>query len=71
MYRTNFDPCCGAWQFFRAFMDSAPWGGRRYYTRKEHIEQLEKLKGRLEKEIAGIEELIRDLKEKDAKHSSA
>jgi hypothetical protein len=42
------------------------WGGRRFYTRKEQIEELERLKKRLEQEVAGIQERIDDLKKRDA-----
>lgn len=62
MYRTSCDPFSDCWEMFRSFMNCAPWGGRRFYTRQERIEQLEKLRARLQKEIAGIDELIQDLK---------
>jgi len=45
----------------------SPWSHRRYYTRKERIEQLENLKQRLEREIAGIQERIDDLKKQEAR----
>ncbi len=67
MYRTGFDPFSECWGFFRSFMCCGPWGGRRYYTRKERIEQLEALKERLKKEISGIDEMIQDLKHQEAK----
>jgi len=41
--------------------------GRRFYTRKEKIEELERLKKRLQQEISGIDELIEDLKKQEAK----
>jgi len=43
--------------------------GRRFYTRKEKIEELEKIKKRLREEIAGIEEMIEDLKSREAKRT--
>lgn len=67
MYRSTFDPFCEGWEFFRSFMMCSPWSHRRYYTRKERIEQLENLKQRLEREIAGIQERIDDLKKQEAR----
>ncbi|HYK90564.1 MAG TPA: hypothetical protein VE398_17455 [Acidobacteriota bacterium] len=67
MYRTTFDAFCQVWDVFRMFMSSCGLGGRRFYTRTERIEHLEKLKERLQKEIAGIDEMIQDLKAQQAK----
>lgn len=58
MYNTPFDP---SW-WWRCFAGSASCGGRRFYTKAEKVEELQKLKKRLEKEMAGIDELIADLK---------
>ncbi len=63
MERTVFDE---GWDLFRSFMCCGT-GGRRFYTRKEQIEQLEKIKQRLQQELAGIEERIQDLKREQAK----
>jgi hypothetical protein len=65
MERTCFDPFSEGWDLFRSFM-SCGLGGRRFYTRKERIEQLEKMKQRLQQEISGIEERIQDLKKQEA-----
>lgn len=64
MYRTGFDPWSECWKLFSGFMCC---GSRRHYTRKERIDQLEKLKKNLQDEIAGIDELIQDLKKHEAK----
>ena len=64
MYRTAYDPFCGMWNLFRSFMCC---GGRRFYTRKERIEELQQLKERLQHDLSGIEELIEDLKKQEAK----
>jgi hypothetical protein len=66
MHRTRFDPFCNGWDFFRSFMDCSGWGGRRFYTRQERVEHLERLKRRLQQEIAGIDERIQDLKRQSA-----
>jgi len=66
MYRTCFDP----FEMFRGFW-CGPWGGRRYYTRKERIEHLESVKRRLQQEIDGIDELIRDLKTEQTEREGA
>jgi hypothetical protein len=65
MYRTAYDPFCGFLNLFRGFMCCA--GGRRFYTRKERIEELEQLKERLQQDLSGVEELIGDLKKQEAK----
>jgi DNA-binding transcriptional MerR regulator len=67
MFRVSFDPFCSGWDIFRGFMDCAGWGGRRFYTRKERIEELERIKKRLQREISGIDELIEDLKKQEAR----
>lgn len=67
MYRTCFDPFSECWEMFRSFVFCAPWCGRRFYTRKEKIEELERLKKRLQQEISGINELIEDLRKQEAK----
>ena len=61
MYRSDFDPVSECWKFFSSFM--CP--GRRFYTRKEQIEELERTKKRLAAEIAGIDELIEELKSRE------
>jgi hypothetical protein len=44
-----------------------PWFfGRRFYTRREKIEYLKRLKEKLERELQGIEERIRDLEAQEA-----
>lgn len=63
MERPLFDE---GWELFRSFLCCAS-GGRRFYTRKERIEQLEKIKQRLHQELLGIEELLHDLKRQEAK----
>jgi predicted ribosome quality control (RQC) complex YloA/Tae2 family protein len=40
--------------------------GRRFYTRREKIEYLKRLKEKLERELQGIEERIRDLEAQEA-----
>ena len=67
MFRASFDPFCSGWETFRSFMDCAGWSSRRFYTRKERIEELEKIKKRMLQEIAGIDELIEDLKKQGAR----
>jgi hypothetical protein len=67
MYRTRFDPFCSGWDFVRGFMDCAGWGGRRFYTRQERIDQLERLKKRMQQEISGIEERIQELRREQAR----
>ncbi len=67
MYGTCFDPFSECWRFFSTFMTCG--SGRRFYTRKERIEELEKIKKRLREEIAGIEEMIEDLKSREAKRT--
>ena len=64
MNRTSFDPFYQGWELFNRFM-CCGFGGRRFYTRKERIEQLEKMKQQLQQELSGIQELIEDLKRKD------
>jgi len=39
---------------------------RRFYTRQERIEYLKKIKEKLERELRGIEERIRDLEAQEA-----
>jgi len=63
MYRVC-DPFAEWRKFFTAFM---PGGVRHFYTRKERIEQLEQLKKTLQREIAGIDELIEELRGQEAK----
>ena len=65
MYRTTYDPFCGLLNVFRSFMFCG--GGRRFYTRKERIEELEQLKERLQQDLSGLEELIGDLKKQEAR----
>jgi hypothetical protein len=65
MYRMYSGPFSECWDFFSNFMCGGPFAGRRYYTRKERIEHLEKLKKRLQDEMAGIEEMIEDLKRRE------
>ena len=67
MYRTGFDPVSECWRFFSSFMCS----GRRFYTRKEQIEELERTKKRLQAEIAGIDELIEDLKGRERRQPAS
>ena len=66
MNRTSFDPVSQGWELIRDFM-CCGFGGRRYYTRKERIEQLEKIKQHLQEELSGIQELIEDLKKQEAR----
>jgi len=69
MYRTDFDPFSDCFRFFSSFMCGGPWSRRQFYTRKEQIESLEKLKKRLQDEIAGIDERIEDLRSREAKQT--
>ena len=64
MNRTSFDPFYQGWELFNRFL-CCGIGGRRFYTRKERIEQLEKMKQQLQQELSGIQELIEDLKKKE------
>ena len=61
-----FNPFAEGWELFSRFM-CCGMPGRRYYTRRERIEHLEKMKERLQKELAGIEEAIEDLKKSESK----
>ncbi len=67
MSRTMMDPIGECWDLFRRFSPFGCCGGRRFYTRKERIEELEKLKTELQREITGIDELMKDLKDREAK----
>jgi hypothetical protein len=67
MYRSTFDPFCDGWELFRRFMSCGAWVARRFYTRKEQLEQLERLKKKVEQELEGIRERIDDLKKQDAR----
>ena len=69
MYRTDFNPFSECWNFFSSFTCGGPWSGRCFYTRKERIEALEKLKKRLQNEITAIEEMIEDLKSRDTRQT--
>jgi len=69
MYRTDFSPFSECWNFFSSFPCGGPWSGRCFYTRKERIEALEKLKKRLQNEITAIEEMIEDLESRDTKQT--
>lgn len=71
MTRTTWDPISECWNLFRRFSSFGCCGGRRYYTRKERIEELEKLKTELQREITGIDETIQDLKDREAKVAGA
>ena len=62
----TFNPFLDSLEFFRSFM-SCGSTGRRFYTRQERIEQLEKTKSQLQQELAGIEELIADLRKVDSR----
>ena len=62
MYGTAFDPFSECFRFFSSFMHCEDWPGRRFYTRKEKIERLEAIRKRLQDEIAGIDEMIADLR---------
>ena len=65
MYGTRFSPFGDCWQFFSSFFYE-PFSGRCFYTRKERIEHLETIRRRLQNEIAAIDEMIADLKARDA-----
>lgn len=69
MYRTYFNPFSECWAFFSSFACRGPWSGRCFYTRQERIEALEKLKKRLQAEFNALDEMIEDLKSRDAKRS--
>jgi hypothetical protein len=71
MYRPMFDPIWDCWDLFRKFSSMGCSAGRRFWTRKERIEELERLKAQLQREITGINEMIEDLKAQEAKASSA
>ena len=64
MERATYNAFHDGWELFRSFMCC---GGRRFYTRKERLEQLEKLKTQLQHELLGIEEMIADLKKAESK----
>ena len=49
--RENVQCYCGCWQH-----------GRRFFTKKERIEQLEKYKEQLQKELKGIDEYLKEQK---------
>ena len=66
MNRTSFDPFYQSWELFSRFL-CCGFGGRRFYTRKEQIEQLEKMKQQLQEELSGIQERIEDLKKQEAR----
>ena len=51
MYQADFNPFSECFKFFSSFACGGPWRGRRFYTRKERIEALEKLKKRVQAEI--------------------
>jgi len=61
-----FNPFIQGMELFRSFMCCGS-SGRHYYTRHERIQQLEDIKKRLQQELAGIDELIEDLKKAEAK----
>ncbi|MCS6861081.1 MAG: hypothetical protein NZT92_12260 [Abditibacteriales bacterium] len=42
------------------------FGRRRFYTRQERIEHLKRIKEKLERELRGIEERIRDLEAQES-----
>ncbi|MBI2821614.1 MAG: hypothetical protein HYX74_05265 [Acidobacteria bacterium] len=67
MYRTSFDPFSECWEMFRSLMFGGCSSGRRFYTRQEQLEELENLKKKLQREIAGIDERIQDLKAQQAR----
>ena len=69
MYRTDFNPFSECWEFFSSFACWGPWSGRRFYTRKERIEALERTKKRLQDEIAAIDEMIEDLRSREPKQA--
>jgi len=66
MTGASFNPFYEGWELFRSFLCCGP-AGRRFYTRRERIAQLEEMKKRLRQELAGIEELLEDLKKAEAK----
>ena len=65
----GFHPFSECWEFFSSFACWGPWSGRSFYARKERIEALEKLKKRLQAEITAIDEMIQDLKSREAKQT--
>jgi len=67
MYRSDFDPFSECFRFFSSFMCGGPWSHRQFYTHKERIARLEELKKRLQDEIAGIDEMIEDLRSRETK----
>jgi hypothetical protein len=69
MYRTDFNPFSECLRLFASFTCCDAWSGRSFYTRKERIDALEKLKKRLQDEIAGIDETIADLKSGEAQQA--
>jgi hypothetical protein len=69
MYRTDFNPFAECFKFFSGFACCGPWSDRHFYTRKERIEALEKLKKQLQNEITAIDEMIEDLKSREAKQA--
>ena len=69
MCRTEFDPFSECWKFFSSFACWSPWSGRYFYTRRERIDALEKLKKRLQDEITAIDEMLDDLKRAQAKQT--
>ncbi|HWP84106.1 MAG TPA: hypothetical protein VNN17_02875 [Terriglobia bacterium] len=60
-----FNPLFECWELFGKMMCCGS-SGRRFYTRKERIEQLENLKKQLQQELAGIDEMLADLKKQEA-----
>lgn len=68
MYGTYDNPFSQFCKLFSGFLSCAMPSGRCFYTRKERIEHLEQIKKKLQDEIAGIDELIADLKHGKAKH---
>lgn len=53
--------------FYLDWSEIEPWlWGRRFYTRREKIEYLKRIKEKLERELQGIEERIRDLEAQEA-----
>lgn len=69
MYFKDFDPFSECFQFFSNFMRCGAWSPRQFYTRKERIEKLEGLKKRLQDEIAGIDEMIEELRSREARQA--
>jgi peptidoglycan hydrolase CwlO-like protein len=69
MQGTYFDPFSECWRFFTSFMSCGCPTGRRFHTRQEKIEELEKIKKNLQQEISGIDEMIEELKSREAKQS--